>query len=267
MTKLTRSQFGAKAQRGTQTSSRAASKTVAKRKPKATRTAETVVVAEVAVAKLIVASGISTDDDVKAAIKALRRNCAYMRSAHDLAGHPPLRRRAGGFEGLVRIVNGQQLSVASASAIFARIETTLKPLTAETMLAASDETLRGCGLSRPKIKTLRAISAAVIGGLALDALETLPEAEAIAQLTAVSGIGPWTADIYLMFCVGRADVFAPGDLALQVAAQMLMGLATRPTSREMAEIAARWKPHRAVAARLLWAYYAAAKKQGIAVPV
>ncbi len=212
-------------------------------------------------------SCIHTDDDVKAAIKALRRKCAHIRTAHDLAGHPPLRRRAGGFQGLVRIVNGQQLSVASATAIYARIEATLQPLTAEAMLAASDETLRGCGLSRPKIKTLRAISVAVMDGLLLEALDTVTAAEAIAQLTAVSGIGPWTADIYLMFCVGHADVFAPGDLALQVAAQMLMGLPLRPTAREMATIAERWRPHRAVAARLLWAYYAAAKKQGLAVPV
>ena len=212
-------------------------------------------------------SSIDTDEDVKTAIKSLRRKCAFMRAAHDLAGHPPLRRRAGGFEGLVRIVNGQQLSVASASAIYFRVEAAIKPLTAEMLLSASDDTLRGCGLSRPKIKTLRAISAAVIGGLDLDGLVELPEEEAIAQLTAVSGIGPWTADIYLMFCIGRADVFAPGDLALQIAAQMLLGLKTRPTVREMAEIAERWRPHRAVAARILWAYYAAAKKQGTAVPV
>ena len=211
---------------------------------------------------------IHTVADVQAAVKALRRKCAHMRKAHDLSGDPPLRRRSGGFEGLVRIVNGQQLSVASASAIFARVEAAIKPLTAEKLLSASDETLRSCGLSRPKIKTLRAISEAVVGGLALDGLADMDEEDAIALLTAVSGIGPWTADIYLMFCVGRADVFAPGDLALQIAAQMLMGLDTRPTARELAVIAhENWRPFRSVAARLLWAYYAVAKKQGIAVPV
>ena len=210
---------------------------------------------------------ISSDDDVRAGIAALRRNCAFIRTAHDLTGHPPLRRRPGGFEGLVRIINGQQLSVASAAAIHARLEATLKPLTAEALLAASDETLRGAGLSRPKIKTLRAIATAVAGGLDLDALDQLPVEEATARLTAISGIGPWTADIYLMFCIGHADVFASGDLALQIAAQWLMGLEARPTAREMADIAERWRPHRAVAARLLWAYYAAAKRQGQAVPV
>ena len=122
-------------------------------------------------------------------------------------------------------------------------------------------------MSRPKIKTLRAISEAIAGGLALDDLAHLPEDEAIARLTAVSGIGPWTADIYLMFCIGRADVFAAGDLALQIAAQMLMGLDERPTAKEIAAIAAeRWSPWRTVAAGLLWAYYAEAKKRG-AVPV
>ncbi len=210
---------------------------------------------------------IATDAHVTVGITALRGTCAYIRKAHDLTGQPPLRRRAGGFDGLVRIINGQQLSVASAAAIHTRLVATLQPLTATTVLAASDETLRGCGLSRPKVKTLRALAKAVDAGLDLDGLATLDETEAMAQLTAVSGIGPWTAEIYLMFCVGRADVFASGDLALQVAAQMLMGLEQRPTSREMAVIAERWRPHRAVAALMLWAYYAEAKKQGLAIPV
>lgn len=212
-------------------------------------------------------SRIETDADVAAGIRALRRRCGIMRAAHDAAGHPPLRRRSGGFDGLVRIVNGQQLSVASANAIHARLEATLAPLTTEAILAASDDTLRACGLSRPKIKTVRAVAAAVEAGLDLDHLAELPEAEAIARLTSISGIGPWTAEIYLMFCVGHADVFASGDLALQLAAQWLMRLEKRPGAREMAEIAERWKPHRAVAARLLWAYYAVSRKQGLAVPV
>ena len=211
--------------------------------------------------------GIHTDDDVAAAVKVLRRKCAYMRAAHKFGGHPPLRRREGGFGGLVRIINGQQLSVASATAIHARVEATFQPLTAAAILATSDDTLRACGLSRPKIKTVRALAEAVIGGLDLDHLTNLPAEEAIDRLTAVSGIGPWTADIYLMFCIGHADVFASGDLALQIAAQQLLGLDSRPNAREMAEIAERWRPHRAVAARLLWAYYAAAKRQGAAVPV
>ena len=209
---------------------------------------------------------IENDDHIALGVKALRRKCPFMRTAHDLAGNPPLRRRAAGFEGLVRIVNGQQLSVASASAIYARVEATIKPLTAKKLLAASDETLRGCGLSRPKIKTLRAISEAVTAGLPLHALADMPEEEAMGHLTSVSGIGPWTAEIYLMFCLGRADVFASGDLALQIAAQMLMELEERPTARQMAELALRWSPYRTVAAGLLWAYYAEAKRLGTALP-
>lgn len=210
---------------------------------------------------------IVTDSDVEAGVIALRRKCVYIQAAYDLAGDPPLRRRDGGFEGLVRIVNGQQLSVASATAIHARVVTTLYPFTPAKVLSAPDEVLRGCGLSRPKIKTLRAVAEAVAAGLDLEGLGEVPEAEAMARLTAISGIGPWTAEIYLMFCVGHADIFASGDLALQVAAQQLMGLQSKPTAREMAAIAERWRPHRAVAARMLWAYYAAAKKQGPALPV
>jgi DNA-3-methyladenine glycosylase II len=209
---------------------------------------------------------VATQDDVAAGVKALRRRCSILRRAHDVTGDPMLRRRAGGLAGLVRIVNGQQLSVASAAAIHARVEATIQPLTATTLAAASDDTLRGCGLSRPKVKTLRALCAAIEGGLDLDALGDVDEAEAVARLTAVSGIGPWTADIYLMFCIGHADVFAAGDLALQIAAQKLMALDERPSAKEMAAIAERWRPWRAVAALVLWAYYAEAKKRGDVLP-
>ncbi len=189
-----------------------------------------------------------------------------MRRAHDVTGDPMLRRRPGGLEGLIRIINGQQLSVASAAAIHARLQATIAPLTAAALAAASDEILRDCGVSRPKIKTLRALCDAIIGGLDLDELGDLPVVEAVARLTSVSGIGPWTADIYLMFCIGHADVFAAGDLALQIAAQKLMALEERPTAKEMAAIAERWKPRRAVAALMLWAYYAEAKKLREAQP-
>jgi DNA-3-methyladenine glycosylase II len=209
---------------------------------------------------------LQTKTDIRVGLKALRRQCPAIRKAHDRTGDPALRRRPGGFEGLVRIINGQQLSVASAAAIHARMTATLQPLTADAILQASDETLRGCGLSRPKVKTVRALAAAVHAGLDLDALGTQPVTDAHAQLTAVSGIGPWTADVYLMFCVGHADVFAPGDLALQIAAHDLMNLAARPTTKEMAVIAERWQPWRAVAALALWAYYAELKNSGTALP-
>ena len=188
---------------------------------------------------------------------------------HDLAGAPPLRRRAGGFEGLARIIVGQQLSVASAAAIWARTEKLVQPFTPARLLALSDAELASAGLSGPKIRTLRAIAQACVAGLDLDALAAASDAEVHDALTSVNGIGPWTADIYLMFCLGRADAWAPGDLALQIAAQQAFGLKQRPDKDELLEIAERWRPWRGVAARLLWAYYAVAKdkeKSG-AVPV
>jgi DNA-3-methyladenine glycosylase II len=209
---------------------------------------------------------LETETDIHVGLKALRRSCPHLRKAHDHTGDPALRRRPGGFGGLVRIINGQQLSVASAAAIHTRLTATLQPLTAAAILQVSDETLRGCGLSRPKVKTVRALAAAVKAGLDLDALGTLAVADAHAQLTAVSGIGPWTADVYLMFCVGHADVFAAGDLALQIAAHHAMALEARPTTQQMATIAERWQPWRAVAALVLWAYYAEMKKGAAVLP-
>lgn len=211
---------------------------------------------------------IETEADIANGVRALRRACPIMRRAHDVAGDPPLRRRPAGFEGLARIVVGQQLSVASAGAIWGRFAATVNPCTAAGVLAAGDDALRGVGLSRPKIRTLRALSAAVDAGM-LD-IEDLIHAsdEAVHEaLTAVSGIGPWTADIFIMFCLGRADAFAVGDLALQVAAQHVAGLELRPTPAELLALAERWRPWRGVAARLLWAYYPHMKKVQSGLPV
>lgn len=210
---------------------------------------------------------IETDDDVREGVRALRRKCAIMRHVHDTAGHPPLRRQPAGFQGLARVIVGQQLSVASAAAIWARTVEACRPFEPGVLLALTDMQLAGVGLSRPKIRTLRAIADACANGLDLAALEQAGEDEVHAALTEVVGIGPWTADVYIMFSLGRADGWAPGDLALQIAAQRAMQLNERPTSEELKEIGERWRPWRGVAARLLWAYYAALKKQGSAVPV
>jgi DNA-3-methyladenine glycosylase II len=204
---------------------------------------------------------IELETDIAEGVAALRRKCPLMRKAHAMAGDPPIRRRAAGFEGLARIIVAQQLSVASANAIWARFEAVVVPMQAATLLCFSDDQLRGAGLSGPKIKTLRAISQAVVDGLDLENLGALDNAAVHAALTAVSGIGPWTADIFLMFNLGRADAFAEGDLALQVAAQMLLQLEERPKADALTVLAERWRPWRGVAARLLWAYYAVAKAQ------
>ncbi|MBN9276581.1 MAG: DNA-3-methyladenine glycosylase 2 family protein, partial [Hyphomicrobium sp.] len=163
---------------------------------------------------------------------------------------------------------GQQLSIASAAAIWGRFEEALRPLNAAKVLGGPDELLRAAGLSGGKIKTLRAISTAVNSGqLDLDALETAPELMVHESLRQVSGIGPWTADIYLMFCLGRADAFAPGDLALQIAAAVAAKRGDRLSLAELEELAETWRPWRGVAARLLWAYYAAVKAQKSGAPV
>jgi DNA-3-methyladenine glycosylase II len=210
---------------------------------------------------------IETEADLQDGIRALRRKCAIARLMHDAAGVPPLRRRPAGLEGLARIVVGQQLSVASAGAIWARTAALVDPFEAPRLLSTPDEALRAAGLSAGKVRTLRAIADAIEGGLDLEGMSHLPEEDVHAALTAVTGIGPWTADIFIMFCLGRADGFAAGDLALQVALQMAADLETRPTAKELALFAERWRPWRSVAAHLLWAYYKVRKSTGEAVPV
>lgn len=191
-----------------------------------------------------------------------------MRAIHDRAGDPPLRRSREGFEGLARIIVGQQLSVASAAAIWGRTQALLSPFAACSFQRLDDRALRGAGLSRSKIKTLQGLCQEVVAGrLNLDNMAALSDEEIHARLTRVSGIGPWTADIYVMFCLGRADAWAAGDLALQIAVQRAMALPERPSPQELAEIAEAWRPWRAVAARLLWSYYALAKASKSGAPL
>jgi DNA-3-methyladenine glycosylase II len=184
------------------------------------------------------------------------------RFAHAMAltGPLPLRRHADGFAALLDAIVGQQVSVASAAAIWTRLEAA--GLTGQAaMAAASDEALRAAGLSRQKARYGRALAQA---GIDFDALRLMPTDQVIATLVAVPGIGAWTAEIYAMFALGRADVFAPGDLALQEAARLLFDLAERPGERDFRRMAEAWSPWRAVAARALWAYYRVAKtREGI----
>lgn len=210
---------------------------------------------------------IETEADVAAGLRALRRRCPVIRRMHDEAGDPPLRRRPAGFEGLCRIVVGQQLSVASAAAIWERTHAAVQPFTAAGLLAASDEVLRAAGQSRPKIRTLRAVAAAVEAGLDLERLDARDDRAVHDALTAVPGVGPWTADVFLLFCLGRTDAFAGGDLALQVAAQWAFALDERPDAKALVAIAERWRPWRGVAARMLWTYYKVVKDGRSGVPV
>ncbi|MFZ5751573.1 MAG: DNA-3-methyladenine glycosylase family protein [Pseudomonadota bacterium] len=172
-------------------------------------------------------------------------------------GPLPLRRVPAGFPALVDAIVGQQVSTASARAILARLRAAGLDRPG-ALGAAPDEALRGCGLSRPKIRCLRALAEA---GPDFDAIGRMPEDRAVAALVALPGIGRWTAEIYLMFAEGRADVFAAGDLALQEAARMVWDRPERPREAELRALAEAWRPWRAVAARALWAYYRLAKSQ------
>ncbi len=175
-------------------------------------------------------------------------------------GPPPLRLRPDGFAQLLSAIVSQQVSVASANAIWGRMQAAR--LTGPRKIGwASDEDLRAVGLSRQKIRYARALAEARID---YAALRGAPTEAVIATLTQVPGIGVWTAEIYAMFSLGRADVFAPGDLALQESARLLFDLPERPRERVLRRMAEDWAPWRSVAARLLWAYYRVAKdREGI----
>lgn len=204
---------------------------------------------------------IENEADVREGVLALRRKCSTMRRVHDAVGDPPVRREEDGLAGLLRIVVAQQVSAASAEAIWRRAATAIRPMTARQIRRLGDEDLRGAGLSRPKIATMRAVAEAVAtGALDLSSLRRLDDDAVRDSLTSVRGIGPWTADIYLMFCLGRADSWASGDLALQIAAKHAFRLDERPGRDVLEELAGRWRPWRGVAARLLWKYYAYTKE-------
>lgn len=185
---------------------------------------------------------------------------ARFAKAYALTGPLPLRRKPDGFAQLLSAIVSQQVSVASANAIWARMEAA--GYTDPTRIrAVSEEELRAGGLSRQKARYAKALAEADID---FNALRDAPNVEVIQELTKVSGIGVWTAEIYAMFSLGRADVFAPGDLALQEGARLLFDLPERPKEKALRQMAEAWSPWRSVAARLLWAYYHVAKdREGI----
>jgi DNA-3-methyladenine glycosylase II len=191
---------------------------------------------------------------------ALARLDPRLAPALEICGPLPLRRKPDGFGTLLDSIVSQQVSTAAAAAISGRLRAAGLD-TPTAILAASDEALRACGLSGPKTRYARALAAAELD---FDALRHASTEEVVTTLVALPGIGRWTAEIYAMFALGHADVFAPADLALQESARVLLGLPERPKERAMREIAAAWSPWRAVAARLLWAYYREAKgREGI----
>jgi DNA-3-methyladenine glycosylase II len=210
---------------------------------------------------------LHTQDDLQAGLAQLILADPRLRPVAEKAGVFALRRREGGFPGLCAIVCGQQLSTASAAAIRNRLFAAFDPFHHDTIRRARADKLKRLGLSAPKIKSIREIAKAVGDArIDLNAIGDMDADAAHEALVALHGVGPWTADVYLLFCLGHADAFPAGDLAVQEAARIAFGLKTRPDAKKLAKMAEAWRPWRGVAAHLLWAYYHVVKKRDV-VPV
>jgi len=205
---------------------------------------------------------LDTQADLEEAIHALLKQDPRLRPIFALTGMPALRRREPGFVGLAHIICGQQLSTASAAAIWARLTAAFDPFDHDALRRARTDRLGRLGLSAAKIKTLKAL-ARDIGSerLNLDVLANEDADAAHNTLTALHGIGPWTADVYLLFCLGHGDAWPAGDLAVQEAIKLGLGLKARPTAKQMAPLAEPWRPLRGAAAHLWWSYYRTLKKR------
>lgn len=200
-------------------------------------------------------SGTEHDRALGAAVAELATRDPDLRTVYERLGPPPSRREIPGFAALIRILTAQQVSLASASAIWTRLNQILE-VTPDGVAAATDEEFRAAGFSRPKVRYARALAEYVLTGkLDLDVLAEHDDEAVRAALTAVPGIGNWTADIYLLFCLGRLDTWPGGDLAIQEALRDVKTLPERPNERQARRIAEDWQPYRGAAAQLLWQHY------------
>jgi DNA-3-methyladenine glycosylase II len=205
---------------------------------------------------------LHTEADLQAGLAELVLADPRLKPIAEKAGAFSLRRREGGYAGLCAIVCGQQLSVASAAAIRDRLFAALDPFHHDAVRKARPDKLKRLGLSNNKIKSIKEIGKAVAAGrIDLTAVGDMDADVAHAALTALHGVGPWTADIYLLFCLGHADAFPAGDLAVQEAARIALNLRKRPDAKALTKIAEAWRPWRGVAAHLMWAYYHVVKKR------
>lgn len=209
---------------------------------------------------------IRSESDIERAIGRLLEIVPAFKPVADAAGPVPLRRLPTGYEGLAGIVVSQMVSRASADAIWGRLQSLLGEVAPSAVLARSVDELRGVGLSGAKESTLRMLAEACVGGLDLGRTATLPADEAIRQMTALKGVGLWTAEVYLLFAAGHPDIFPSGDVALRTAAGEAFGLTERPADKALRLMSLDWRPQRSIAARLLWAYYARRHKRD-AMPV
>ena len=210
---------------------------------------------------------LSSQSDLEDAIHALLKQDKRLKPIFELTGMPALRQREPGFAGLAHIVCGQQLSTASAAAIWGRISSAFDPFDHHAIRKARADRLGRLGLSAAKIKTLKLLARELTEErLNLDVLANEDADTAHNTLTAHHGIGPWTADVYLLFCLGHGDAWPAGDLAVQEAVKIGLGLKTRPTAKQMAALAEPWRPYRGAAAHLWWSYYRMLRKrEGVAV--
>src|SRR3984893_16868140 len=205
---------------------------------------------------------LNTQADLEDAVQALVEQDPRLRPILELTGMPTLRQREPGFAGLAAIVCGQHLSTASAAAIWGRVSAAFDPFHHDTLRKARADRLGRLGLSAAKIKTLKHIARELAEErLNLDVLANEEADAAHNTLTALPGIGAWTADVYLLFCLGHGDAWPAGDLAVQEAVKVGLGLKERPTPKQMAPLAEPWRPWRGGAAHLWWSYYKVLKKR------
>ena len=197
-----------------------------------------------------------TQKTLALAARELAARDELLAAIHARYGDPPLWQRATGFRTLVHIILEQQVSLSSAKSMLLRLETAIQPFTPERFIEFGDHYLRGLGVTRQKSAYLLHLAESIVSGqLGLRGLSRLSDEQALVRLTGIKGIGLWSANIYLLMALRRADIWPAGDLALAVAVKELKGLAARPSPEELEEIAEQWRPHRAVAARMLWQYY------------
>ena len=197
-----------------------------------------------------------TQKSLALAARELAARDEMLAGIHATYGDPPLWRRDTGFQTLVHIILEQQVSLKSAKAMLVRLEAAIQPFTPLRFIELGDSYLRGLGVTRQKSAYVLHLADSIVNGdLSFARLARMSDEEARLVLTRVKGIGSWSADVYLLMAMRRADIWPAGDLALAVAMKELKGLATRPGPEELERFAEQWRPHRAVAARMLWQYY------------
>jgi len=201
-----------------------------------------------------------TNEALKAAAEVLAARDRHLASIYQIHGAPPMWARRPGFSTLLRIVLEQQVSLVSARAMFARLKSNIAPFTPEAFIASGEAYLRSLGVTRQKAHYCVQVAQAFMNSH-LDKIVRMNDEEAHATLLQIKGVGPWTANIYLLMALRRPDIWPDGDVALATAVGKLLKMNPRPAFTELAQIAERWRPYRSVAARMLWQYYLAERKR------